>query len=424
MKARSALLVSGCFLLSARAQSPAWGQCGGVVQPPAPQALLAQKSTLTTSNVSLEQTPTVPPASIPPTSSPSSPASPSAPSSAPSTPSSTPPASAGKLRFAGINISGFDFGCNTDGSCTASAAWPPLLQYYGHDGQGQMTHFVNDDGFNVFRLPVGWQFLVNDVLGADIDEANLTEYDALVQACLSTGASCIVDIHNYARWNSGIIGQGGPTNDQFAAVWSQIAAKYASEPKIIFGVMNEPHDIPDITIWAASVQAAVTAIRNAGATSQLVLLPGNNWTSAETFVSNGSADALSTVTNPDGSITNLIFDVHKYLDFDNSGTNAECTTNNIDDAWTPLAAYLRTNGRQAFNTETGGGNTASCIQYLCEQVAFQAQNSDVILGYVGWAAGNFDPSYVLGETPTNTGSTWTDTSLVAACLSPATNGVL
>ena len=82
--------------------------------------------------------------------------------------------------------------------------------------------------------------------------------------------------------------------------------------------MNEPHDIPDINAWADSVQAAVTAIRNAGATSQLILLPGNNWTSAETFVSNGSGAALSQVTNPDGSIDKLIFDVHKYLDYDNS----------------------------------------------------------------------------------------------------------
>ena len=51
-------------------------------------------------------------------------------------------------------------------------------------------------------------------------------------------------------------------------------------------------------------------------------------------------------------------------------------TNNIDDAFSPLADYLRTNGRQAFNTETGGGNTASCAQYLCEQIAFMQQNSD------------------------------------------------
>ena len=33
-----------------------------------------------------------------------------------------------------------------------------------------------------------------------------------------------------------IIGQGGPTNDQFAKLWSQIATKYASNSKIIFGV--------------------------------------------------------------------------------------------------------------------------------------------------------------------------------------------
>lgn len=59
-----------------------------------------------------------------------------------------------------------------------------------------------------------------------------------------------------------------------------------------------------------------------------------------------------------------------------SGTHADCVMNNIDNAWQPLATWLRANGRQALNTETGGGNTASCAQFLCEQIAFQAQNSD------------------------------------------------
>lgn len=132
------------------------------------------------------------------------------------------------------------------------------------------------------------------------------------------------------------------------------------------------------------------------ATTQLILLPGNDYTSAGTFVSNGSADALNKVTNPDGSITNLVFDVHKYLDSDNSyvhsftdylcsavlrcdffrGTHPDCVTNNIDDAFGPLAQWLRCNGRQAFNTETGGGNTSSCEEYLCQQIAFQKENSD------------------------------------------------
>ncbi|KAJ6491290.1 endoglucanase [Mycena vitilis] len=304
-------------------------------------------------------------------------------------------------------------------TCSTGAAWPPLTQYFGADGAGQMKHFVNDDGYNTFRLPVAWQYLTNYVLGDPINAANMAEYDALVQACLATGAFCIIDMHNYARWEKGIIGQGGPTNAQFAATWGQIAAMYKNNTKIMFGVMNEPHDVPDINLWAATVQAAVTAIRQAGATTQIILLPGNNWTSATTFISNGSADALSKIVNPDGSITNLIFDVHAYLDSDNSGTHPDCTTNNIATAWAPLAQWLRCNKRQAFNTETGGGyNTTSCFTFMCQQIAFQAQNSDVILGYVGWAAGNFYTGYVLSELPALSGTTWTDTPLVAKCMAP------
>jgi endoglucanase len=327
---------------------------------------------------------------------------------------SVAPSGTGTLKYAGVNIAGFDFGCGTDGTCLASKAWPPLSQYGGNDGLGQMQRFKNTNGFNIFRLPVGWQYLVNDQLGAGINQANFAKYDALVQACLSTGADCVIDIHNYARFNNGIIGQGGPSNAQFVALWTDLARRYASNSRILFGIMNEPHDVPDIKAWAATVQAVVTAIRNTGAKSQLILLPGNNWTSAETFVSNGSADALSKVVNPDGSTTGLIFDVHKYLDSDNSGTHAECTTNNISNAWAPLAAWLRCNKRQAFNTETGGGNVQSCVQYMCQQVAFQKANSDVFLGYIGWSAGNFDSTYVLQEAPLN----GKDSLLVSSCLAP------
>lgn len=101
-----------------------------------------------------------------------------------------------------------------------------------------------------------------------------------------------------------------------------------------------------------------------------VLLPGTGYTSAESFVSSGSGAALAAVTNLDGSTTNLVFDVHKYLDSDNSGTHSECVTNNIDDAFEPLATWLRSEGRQALNTETGGGNVASCETYLCQQIAY------------------------------------------------------
>lgn len=116
--------------------------------------------------------------------------------------------------------------------------WKRYLTVYSFRA-GQMQHFAKDDGMNMFRLPVGWQYLVNNNLGGNLDSNNLGRYDQLVQACLKTGAYCVIDIHNYARWNGQIIGQGGPTNDQFVSVWSQLAAKYGSQEKMAFGVMNE-----------------------------------------------------------------------------------------------------------------------------------------------------------------------------------------
>lgn len=101
---------------------------------------------------------------------------------------------------------------------------------------------------------------------------------------------------------------------------------------------------------------------------------------------------------------------------DNSGTHTECTTNNIDDAFTPLAKWLRDNKRQAMLTETGGGNTDSCEKYVCEQFSYLNENADVFLGYVGWAAGGFDSTYELTLTPTGTSAdSMTDTSLMSKC---------
>lgn len=197
--------------------------------------------------------------------------------------SSASASSTGKVKYAGVNIAGFDFGCGTDGSDLLTDVVPPLSSLGGPDGAGQMTHFVTKDHLNIFRLPVGWQYLVNNVLGGTLDATNAANYDQLVQACLATGASCIIDIHNYARWNGGIIGQGGPTNAQFTSLWTQLATKYKNDANVIFGVMNEPHDL-DVPTWATTVQAAVTAIRSAGATSQMSISSSNQST-RDTYLS-------------------------------------------------------------------------------------------------------------------------------------------
>ncbi|KAL2066017.1 hypothetical protein VTL71DRAFT_2088 [Oculimacula yallundae] len=319
----------------------------------------------------------------------------------------------GKAQYMGMNIAGFEFGCETDGTCPTSKTQSPM----GSDAVGQMQHFVKDDQMNIFRLPVSWQFLVNNKLGGTLDANNFGKFDQLIQACLGLGTFCAIDLHNFARWNGQIIGQssGAVTDAQFADVWSQLATKYKTNQKVIFGLMNEPHDL-DVPLWANSVQAAVTAIRNAGATSQMILLPGTNFASAGKFVSSGSGDALIKVKNPDGTVDGLVLDLHKYLDEDNSGTHAECTTDNIVDAFAITADFLRKNGRKALVSETGAGNTATCLVNFCAQNKFINDNSDVLMGYIAWAAGSFGTSYVLSLTPSKQNGKYVDNKLAAQCV--------
>ncbi|KAI0802367.1 endoglucanase 2 [Xylaria sp. FL0064] len=325
------------------------------------------------------------------------------------------PAAFAKVQFLGVAIAGGDFGCQIDGTCPPESAQLPLS-----NGPSQMSHFVKDDGINLLRIPTSWQFLVNGQLGSDLDASNLAKYDQLVQSCLDTGAYCMIDVHNFARWNGQIIGQGGPTDEQFASFWGQLAGKYATNDRIIFELMNEPHDL-DVGTWAQTCQKAVTAIREAGATSQMILLPGTNFDSAATLTSDGSADALLAITNPGGSTDNLLLDIHKYLDEDNSGTHAACTTDNVD-AFGTVAQYLRSKGRKGFISETGASSDASCMTAFCAQNSFINTNSDVFTGLVAWGAGSFSTSYVLSLTPSNQNGRLVDSALVKQCLlAPWTN---
>jgi len=197
--------------------------------------------------------------------------------------------------------------------------------------------------------------------------------------------------------------QGGPTIEQFASLWSQMAEFYKYEPRVIFGLMNEPHDLPDNALWPPAVQGAINAIRAAGATSQYILMPGSSYTSAAAMPTE-MGPLLLNVTDPayPGSKEYLLFDVHKYLDYDNSGTHTTCVTNNTLVMET-LVTWLQANGnRQAILSETGGGRyDASCFTMLGQELAYVKNAYPTMVGFSAWAAGAFDPTYILSLTPAN-----------------------
>nr|VWO94258.1 Beta-xylanase (EC [Ganoderma boninense] len=316
-----------------------------------------------------------------------------------------PSPSSGLPRLGGVNTAGYDFSVATDGSFNGTGVSPPPAQF---------THFAKQ-GANLFRIP--WQLMTPEV-GGPINETWFSNfYDVTVQSALSSSPNTfvIVDLHNYARWNGQIIAQGGPTNDQFASVWTQLAQKYGSNERVIFGIMNEPHDVPDIATWVDSVQFVVNAVRNAGS-KNFLLLPGSSWSSAQAFPTE-AGPLLVKVTDPLGDTSKLIFDVHKYLDSDNSGTHPDCTTDNVD-VLTTLVSFLKSNGnRQAILSETGGGNTASCETLVGNELSFVKNSFPTLVGFSAWSAGAFDTTYTLTLTPFANGTDealWTSANLTAS----------
>lgn len=174
--------------------------------------------------------------------------------------------------------------------------------------------------------------------------------------------------------------------------------------------MNEPHDL-DISTWAATLQTVVYAIRDAGATSQLILLSGTNYANAISFPTD-SGPSLEGIVNRDGSTTNLIFELHQY--FDSAGGIYTYCNDNVTDKFETTGDYLRSIGRQAFVGELGGGNGQDCIDIICPVLNVLNSYGDVFIGWTSWAAGNWWPDYELSEVPDGD----TDVAIVSSCFAP------
>lgn len=61
-------------------------------------------------------------------------------------------------------------------------------------------------------------------------------------------------------------------------IGTQLAQEYGDEDDILFGLMNEPHDL-DMDRWGITMQKVVDAIRKeTGNNDKILLLPGTNFT--------------------------------------------------------------------------------------------------------------------------------------------------
>lgn len=276
----------------------------------------------------------------------------------------------------GVNLAGADFGNdNLPGEFGVDYIYPTVEE---------IDVFL-DSGMSTFRLPFLWERLQPTALDPFDDE--IARIDAFVEQATGSGATVILDPHNYARYYGQVIGTEELDVEVFVDLWSRLASRYRENSLVVFGLMNEPYDL-ETELWLQDANAAIMAIRDAGA-NNLILVPGNDYSGAHAWDADWygtpNSQVMLGVVDPGD---NYAYEVHQYLDVDSSGTSPECVDPRIgSERLTEFSNWLRDHDAQAFLGEFASGDNSTCLEALDDMLGHIDDNSDVWLGWTYWAAG-------------------------------------
>ncbi len=281
----------------------------------------------------------------------------------------------------GVNLAGAEFNHGT--------FWPLPEEF----------DYFHGKGMRVFRLPFLWERL-QPTLNQPFDSGQLNGLLNAVQQGTADGAYVILDPHNYARYNGQLIGSAQVPHSAFADFWSRLVQQFNGNPRVILGLMNEPNSMPTEQ-WLDAANAAIAAIRAAGS-EHLILVPGNAWTGAHSWLQNWygtpNGTVMQGVVDP---LDHYAFELHQYFDADYSGTSPTCSAGHGSAQLMAVTDWLRAQGRRGFLGEFAGANNAACADAVIDALAYLQANGDVWLGWSWWAAGPEWGEYMFTLEPTN-----------------------
>lgn len=165
-----------------------------------------------------------------------------------------------------------------------------------------------DHGSNIYRYLVQWEAAQPNLCSGDtsLGSAAMAAMDNVIAQNTVAGIDTLIDLHNSGQYNynyavncttapAGNTLADATTRGYFVSYWTQIAARYASNPKVKFDIMNEPTHVTD-EVMAQSAQAVITALRGASY---------SNWVFFE-FSSDNSACTSISSSNITGSISGTV----------------------------------------------------------------------------------------------------------------------
>jgi endoglucanase len=300
------------------------------------------------------------------------------------------------MPLVGVNIDG--------GELNSSDAVDTLHTDYIYPSKAEIDYFASK-GLKIIRVPFELSRLELSP-GAPLDTTTLGYLKQIVSWAAADGVTVLLDPHDYGYAWGHLIGtdSGDTTNVQFGNFWSEVAAAFKSYPNVAFGIMNEPH-VQTAEEWAVSDNAAIAAIRQTGATQE-IMVPGVDYTNAGNWIVSRSAAAInpSTIVDPGH---NYAFEVHEYLDPNSSGTTfAPITDPDLGvERLRAVTQWAYSTGAKLFLGEFGVPPDSYSLGALLNTLTYMRRNANVWQGIAYFSGGPWWPAgYPFSVEPTGLGT--------------------
>ncbi|PTQ11886.1 glycosyl hydrolase family 5 [Sphingomonas oleivorans] len=239
-------------------------------------------------------------------------------------------------------------------------------------------------GMQIVRVPILWE-RIQPAPFAPLADREMARLDRTIGE-LKDFRIIILDIHNYGRYRAAPLDRTPRGDAMLADVWAKLAQRYRGQPRIAFGLMNEPHAIA-ARRWRKMVDRSVSAIRRSGARN-LILVPGTNWTGAASWTSGGAGSNAAAFAGFRDPGHNFLFEMHQYFDAGGTGTDPDCVDGRTaEKRVAPATAWLRKTGNRALLGEFGVGPNDQCLRMLARVLDHIRASPDAWMGWAYWAGG-------------------------------------
>jgi len=196
------------------------------------------------------------------------------------------------------------FGVNLPGGSFSSGSFYPTTS--------AEWAYYHGKALNLVRMGFLWE-RVQPTLNGTLSTTELSKMDSAIALAAAQGMSVILDMHNYDRYNSNVIGSASVSYANYQNAWQQLAAHYQNMAGVYgYDIMNEPHD--DSGTWdSTAAQYGVNGVRQSD-TTHYIIVEGDSYAGAQSWM---SVNANLNVTD---SANKIIYSAHTYWDSNDSGT--------------------------------------------------------------------------------------------------------